>query len=191
MKRRTLALTAAIAVSGTLISACGGVQKGNARRPVSPPTSAPPASASTTATPSPTMSSSSSGYASPYLDAFEQFWVAYSKADAAGTASDPGLADHSTGAALALVQGWVRSDANRGVAHRGSARFRDVRASHVTETSAQVSQCMDFSNWPVVATASGHRVETYPSWSEAAVAQVRLVGDSWRVSELTLRRMPC
>jgi hypothetical protein len=155
---------------------------------VSPQDSTPPASPST-ATPSPT--SSPTGYTSPYLDAFEQFWVAYSKADAAGIASDPGLADRSTGAALALVQGWVRSDANRGVAHRGSARFRDVRASHVTDTSAQVSQCMDFSSWPVVATASGQRVETYPSWSDAAVAQVRLVDGSWRVSELTLRRMPC
>jgi hypothetical protein len=189
VKRRALALTAAIAVSGTLISACGGAQKGAASPPVSPRASTPTASSTTAAPPSPT--SSPSGYASPYLDAFEQFWVAYSKADAAGVPSDSGLADHSTGAALALVQGWVRSDANRGVAHRGSARFRDVRASHVTETSAQVSQCMDFSNWPVVATANGQRVETYPSWSDAAVAQVQLVGDSWRVSELTLRRMPC
>src|SRR3954469_14616396 len=127
MKRRTLALTAAIAVSATLITACGGTQKGAARPPVNPRASTPTASSSTTASPSPT--ASPSGYASPYLDAFERFWVSYARADRSGEPKDPQLSTLAADSALTKVQGWVRSDAARGVMHKGSWRFRNVHAT--------------------------------------------------------------
>jgi hypothetical protein len=188
VKRRTLALTAAIAVSGTLITACGGAQKSAVRSPVSPHDSTPAANSSTTGSPSPT--SSPSGYASPYLDAFERFWVSYARADRSGDPTDPQLSTLATDSALAKVQGWVRSDAARGVMHKGTWRFRSVHAT-ANGSSAQVAQCMDFSAWPVVASADGRVVERYPAWSESTSARMRLIDGQWRVSELTLNRSAC
>jgi hypothetical protein len=100
------------------------------------------------------------------------------------------LSTLATDTALTKVQGWVRSDAARGVMHKGTWQFRNVRAT-VHGSSAQVSQCMDFAGWPIVASADGRVVERYPMWSESTSARMRMVDGAWRVSELTLNRSAC
>jgi hypothetical protein len=186
MARRKLALTAVLLSLAATSAGCGGGHpSGSPAAPTVPTLSASPSA------PTPTRAASSGGLSKPYLDSFERFWVAYARADAAGDENSAELAQYASGPALAQVRAYVRADSARGVAHKGSWQFRSLKTAGKTAISIQVSQCMDFSRWPVVATSDGATVESYPAWSDGATARMQSINGQWQVTQLNMRRAAC
>lgn len=151
-----------------------------------PVTSAP----SNTATlPSPT--ASPSRFREAYVNAFQDFWVAYAHADEEGAPTSSLLSDRATGAALAWARKQISDHVKLGVAHRGVAHFREVGAEHVTARSALVGECQDWSAWPVVNRKTGVPFQQFDSYSQLVSAQMVLANGQWKLATVRVQAAAC
>jgi hypothetical protein len=192
---RMTGATSALALAALLL----GTGCGTAGKPVAIPASPPPGSSTAVAAaPTPTASPSASAaspqhthFAKPYLNAFEDFLVAYTRADEHADSASTELGQFSTGQALAWARKQVTDHRTLGVAHRGVWHFRSVGAINVTPRSAQVGQCMDWSSWPVVNRTTGVTFQQFAPWSQLVYAQMTFVGGHWKAATIRVQAAAC
>jgi hypothetical protein len=171
---------------------------GTSAKPVAIPSAAAPAPSSVVAPPAPTATPSASApapqhthFAKPYLNAFEDFLVAYTRADEHADPGSTELAQFSTGQALAWARKQVTDHRTLGVAHKGVWHFRSVGAADVTPRSAQVGQCMDWSSWPVVNRSTEVTFQQFAPWSQLVYAKMALVGGRWKAATIRVQAAAC
>ena len=179
-----------------VLTACGGSAKHIAVPAVthsSSPSAATSQSLTSSTAPSSTAepSASPSHYGVPYVDGFEDFWVAYAKADELGQPGSPLLSEHAVGSALAWAHKQIGDHVKLGVAHRGIVHFRSVGAEHVTLRSALVGQCMDWSSWPVVNRTTGVTFQQFKAYSQLVSGQMILTQGRWKLSTLNVQAAAC
>lgn len=170
-----------------------------AGKPAAIPTATPRATPSAVAQPSSTVAPSTSAprlpehthFTKPYLNAFEDFLVAYTRADEHADPASNELGQFSSGQALAWARKQVTDHARLGVAHRGEWHFRSVGAIGVTNSSAQVGQCMDWSAWPVVNRATGVTFQRFAPWSQLVYARMTLIGGQWKAATIRVQAAAC
>lgn len=140
--RMTGTTSAPALVALMMLTGCGSSAK-----PVAIPSASHGAPSTAVAPPAPTASPSSSAsspqharFAKPYLNAFEDFLVAYTRADEHADPGSAELGQFSTGQALAWARKQVTDHRTLGVAHQGVWHFRSVGAVDVTPRGAQVGQ---------------------------------------------------
>lgn len=190
---------AAAACAFTLV-ACGSssapkaVPRASGRAPLvsvvpSSPTPATSTPSVTASVPSPT--ASPSRFREAYANAYEDFWVAYARADQDADPNSAQLSQIATGAALVWARKQIEDHIKLGVAHRGGAAFRSVGADHVTATSALIGQCMDWSTWPVVNRQTGVVFQQFASYSQLVDSRMLLSGGQWRVATVRVRDVRC
>lgn len=130
-------------------------------------------------------------FSKPYLNAFEDFLVAYTRADEHSDPASIDLDRFATGPALAWARKQVADHRKLGVAHRGTWHFRSVGAVDVTTGSAQVGQCMDWSSWPVVNRTTGVTFQRFSPWSQLVYAQMTLVHGQWKAASVRVQAAAC
>lgn len=175
------------------VAACGSTSHSSSPRPnpaSNQPAQEPTHSPSVTLTASPSASASGK-FRQGYLNAFEDFFLAYATADERADAAIPELRQFATGQALAWAQKQVGDHKKLGVAHAGEWRFRKVGAADVSAASAQVGQCMDWSTWPVVNRTTGARFQQFPQWSQLVYAHMVLIDDHWKAAMVRVEAAAC
>jgi hypothetical protein len=186
---------AAVACAFTLV-ACGSSAGPRALPRVSSqpssasavPSATPDPSAS--ATPSPPMASPSR-FREAYANAFEDFWMAYARADRDADPNSALLASTATGAALSWAKKQITDHRKLGVAHRGTAYFRSVGAEHVTARSVLIGQCMDWSQWPVVNRTTGAAFQQFAPYSQLVKGQMVFAEGAWKLATIQVRAVSC
>jgi hypothetical protein len=142
-------------------------------------------------TTTPTPSVISSRFREPYVNAFEDFFAAYTRADESANPDSADLLRFSTGAGLAWARKQVSDHVKLGVAHKGTWQFRHVGAVNVTKASARVGQCMDWSAWPVVNRQTGAVFQSFAPWSQLVYASMVLRGSQWKVAVIQVQAGAC
>jgi hypothetical protein len=130
-------------------------------------------------------------YRQAYVNAFQDFWVAYAGADEQAAPNSALLSSRATGEALAWARKQIGEHAKLGVAHRGTAHFRDVGAEHVTSLSALVGECQDWSSWPVVNRVTGAPFQQFDSYSQLVSGQVTFSQGQWKLATIRVQDAPC
>jgi hypothetical protein len=178
--------------SALLLAGCGSSA---APKTASPTPTLSPAGTVTPPIPSltthPTPVSTPGRYKEAYVNAFEDFWVAYAQADYAASPNSPLLSDVASGAALAWARKQIHDHVALGVTHKGTAHFRSVGAEHVTASSALVGQCMDWSGWPVVNRTTGAAFQQFARYSQLVSGQVVLTAGRWKVATIQVQAAAC
>jgi hypothetical protein len=133
----------------------------------------------------------SSRFRQAYVNAFEDFFAAYTRADESADPKSADLLRFSTGAGLAWARTQISDHVKLGVAHKGTWQFRDVGAINVTKSSARVGQCMDWSGWPVVNRQTGVAFQSFAPWSQLVYAAMVLQGGQWKVAAIQVQAGAC
>lgn len=183
-----LAAVAAVAACGTSSSRAASRPSPTGTELAAPST--PPTSSATTASPFPSAIASGK-FRQAYLNGFEDFFLAYARADESADSTSPTLAQTATGEALAWARMQVTDHKKLGVAHAGEWRFRNVGATDVTSSSALVGQCMDWSSWPVVNRVTGAKFQQFAPWSQLLYAKMVLVAGHWKATTVRVQAAAC
>jgi hypothetical protein len=195
--RATRRQAAAVGLGSVLtLCACGSSPTGSASAPptrTAPTTVVTPRSsnAAPSTSPSGSVAKTPTRFSEAYANAFEDFWVAYARADRDADAQSPQLSRIATGAALVWAREQIEAHIKLGVAHRGGAAFRSVGADHVTSTSALIGQCMDWSTWPVVNRRTGTVFQQFAAYSQLVDSRMVVTAGQWRVSTVRVRDVRC
>lgn len=186
---------AAVVAALAAIAACGAGSSSSApgRHPISKAVSGPstqPPSRPISASPSPSPSSSGR-FRQAYLNGFEDFFLAYARADEGADPASAELGQFATGQALAWARMQVSVHKKLGVAHEGEYHFKDVGAVDVTASSAEVGQCMDWSTWPVVNRTTKVALQRFPQWFQLVYAHMVLLDGRWKASTVRVQAAAC
>lgn len=177
------------------IAACGTSSSGAAPRPNSISSEAPgsatqPTSSASAAPPSPS-ATASGRFRQAYLNGFEDFFLAYARADERADPASAELGQFATGQALAWARMQVSVHKRLAVAHEGEYHFKDVGAVDVTASTAEVGQCMDWSTWPVVNRTTKVAFQRFPQWFQLVYAHMVLLNGGWKASTVRVQAAAC
>lgn len=198
--RRLSAVRSAAAVCTFTLAACGSSsppkaiplvsgQSSQASVVPSSPVPATPHASITATLPSPT--ASPTRFREAYANAFEDFWMAYARADRDADPNSALLESTATGAALQWAKKQITDHRKLGVAHRGTAYFRSVGAEHVTSRSVLIGQCMDWSHWPVVNRTTGAAFQQFAPYSQLVKGQMVFAKGTWKLATIQVQATAC